>query len=216
MSVPASRQASRIVAPAGASTAAPSMVSDHRPPHRAQRDDGGRRRHSKPDGLGIHQRCSTRTRPSFSADRSPSRPSGRGRKSTHPSSPPRARHARQPRWTPAHWRRAPACASSNSPCRTVPTRQGTHWPHDSLAEERGHARQRVTDVGGRRRTPSPRQTPAWSRARAASKVSGSRQLRGPDEQPGRAAEQYGLHSPPPARRPRGRSGPPGSMPNGAS
>src|SRR5712692_4720694 len=59
-----------------------------------------------------------------------------------------------------------------SSCRTVPTRQGTHWPHDSSRKKRAMRSTmacKSIDSSKAITTPEPRVTPA---ARVASKVSG--------------------------------------------
>ena len=79
--------------------------------------------------------------------RSPLTPSGRGRRSTRPASPApisRSSAASSSRRGAGRQRQA----ASNSPWRTVPTRHGTHWPHDSSRKNAAMPAQRVDEVGG--------------------------------------------------------------------
>ena len=207
MSTPAARQASRSVAPC------------RRP--RRRRPSIGRASH-RPRALGARRRApgidrsarggsrnqigsSRRLTPSRSArrragaprpTRSPSTPSGRGRRSRRRASPGRARRAaRSSRRVDRRVRRRPARSrSSSSRWRTVPTRQGTHWPHDSSRKNsamRASASPRSArlvehhdDAGAER---------GAGRA-ASSKVSG--RSSGPGRRSaGGAAEQHGLQRP---------------------
>ena len=98
-------------------------------------------------------------------------------------------------------RRNPAAAGaarrwSASSCRTVPTRQGTHWPHDSSRKNAAMRRtrpQRSTESSSATTTPDPRLAPM---ARVPSKVRGTLELLGRHEAPRRAAEQHRLELPP--------------------
>ena len=94
--------------------------------------------------------------------------------------------ARSPRGRPA------ARRASSSSWRTVPTRHGTHWPHDSSRKNWAIRRSVPTRSAVSSKTittPEPSVAPI---ARVASNVSGMSSASGPDEDAGRAAEQHRL------------------------
>ena len=203
MSMPAARQASSSVAPSGTSAATPSTVTP--PSARAPRRRRGMiaaRGGSGTDRVGVHQRCSARTRSSAAAADSIG---GRGRLAE--AADRRVAHrlrrarraARSSRPSPCRRRRPPARRRAARSCRTVPTRHGTHWPHDS---SRKNAAMRVSSVGRGprcRRTPSPRPSPSVApAARAPSNVSGTSSWLGADERcpPRRRAARPAACGPP--------------------
>ena len=109
----------------------------------------------------------------------------------------RASPGRSRRGAPAPSSRSPrgravASRASSSSWRTVPTRHGTHWPHDSSRKKRAIRRsvptmsavssKTMTTPGSERRPDRPRRL---ERQRRVERV-------GPDEDAGRAAEQHGL------------------------
>ena len=122
------------------------------------------------------------------------RPSGRARRSRRRASPGRSRRAgRAPRPRPPIGRpRASRCSSSS--WRTVPTRQGTHWPHDS-SRKKAAIRSRIGAAGRRVSSKTMHHARAERRAdaRACPRRSAARRAR-----PARRT-----------RRPRRRAGPPG-------
>ena len=83
----------------------------------------------------------------------------------------------------------PASRASSSSWRTVPTRHGTHWPHDSSRKNaaiRRRASGRSAVSSNTMTTPEPSVAPA---ARVPSNVSGVSSRSGPDERARRAAEE---------------------------
>ena len=89
----------------------------------------------------------------------------------------------------------PASRARSSSWRTLPTRHGTHWPHDSSRKNRAmrtSVSTRSTVSSKTMITPEPRVAPA---ARVASKVSGRSSCVRPDEDARRAAEQDRLDVP---------------------
>ena len=85
---------------------------------------------------------------------------------------------------------APAGAAASS-WRTVPTRQGTHWPHDSSRKNAAMRQDRVAQVDAcrrrRRTTPEPSVAPM---PRACLRTSAACRARRRHEAAGRAAEQH--------------------------
>ena len=88
--------------------------------------------------------------------------------------------------------RASRCSSSS--WRTVPTRQGTHWPHDSSRKNCGDAPQDLAQVD--RVVERHHHGRAERRAGGARALEGERhvELIGRHEGAGRAAQQHGLQA----------------------
>ena len=115
--------------------------------------------------------------------RSPTTPSGRGRRSRRRASPGRSRGAaRAPRRAAGRVEPAASRASSSS-WRTLPTRHGTHWPHDSSRKNwaiRRSVPTRSAVSSNTMTTPEPRVAPI---ARVPSNVSGVSSASGPTKTP---------------------------------
>ena len=110
----------------------------------------------------------------------------RSRRPAWPARPPSAARCRRP--PPAPVRSTIRCRASS--WRTVPTRQGTHWPQDSSRKNsamRSRTRGSGTVSSRTRTTPEPSVVPA---ARVPSKVSGMSSSSGAYEAAGRPAEQH--------------------------
>ena len=126
---------------------------------------------------------STEHRAAGARSRWRSRPSGRGRRSRRRASPGRPRAAaRSPSSADPFGRPATSRARSSS-WRTVPTRQGTHWPHDSSRKNaaiRRRAPTRSAVSSKTMTTPEPSVAPI---ARVPSKVSGMSSASGPTNTP---------------------------------
>ena len=200
--MPCSRQAPRIVVPAGTVTASPSIVTSTGGGAWTGGGAGGRdaraggvtRMSARTSGVAVCPEANgSVTGPPYRAAgrpiRWPTTPSGRARRSTRRASPGRSRAgARAPPRAAGHASRPRACASSSS-WRTLPTRHGTHWPHDSSRKNwamRRSVSTRSTVSSKTMITPDPSVAPA---ARVASNVSGMSSASGPTKTPGGAAEQ---------------------------
>ena len=186
-----------MVVPAGTVTAPPSMVTSTWAGAAAGGGAGGsrrpRRRRDEDVGQDLRaRRCAwcangSVTAPPYPAAGRPTRwpttPSGRARRSTRRASPGRSRAAaRAPRRAAGHANPAASRASSSS-WRTLPTRHGTHWPHDSSRKNwaiRRSVSTRSTVSSKTMITPEPRVAAA---ARVASKVSGMSSASGPTKTP---------------------------------
>ena len=161
--------------PSATVTSAPSIVAvtervtglrRRRPSLIVERLRGGRRR--------IRSRCGR---------------SGRARRSRRRSSPGRCREQAS---RPGRRARRAASRSIASSWRTVPTRHGTHWPHDSSRKNAAMRRiwsTRSTCWSSTITTPEPSESPA---ARTDVVVEDQVELVGADEIAGRAAEEHGL------------------------
>ena len=136
-------------------------------------------------------------------------PSGRGRRSTRRAWPARGpRTARAPA-RPSRSAGPPGAGASSSSWRTVPTRHGTHCPHDSSRKNaaiRRSASARSTVSSNTRITPEPSVAPA---ARVPSNVSGTSSLSGPTNAPAAPPSRIAWIAPaavtPPASSMRSRS-----------
>ena len=210
--MPSARQASRIVEPAGTVTATPSIVISTAARTGAGGASGGRLGRAGGPEEDVGQRLGGRrlagvrdvrraapdrgpwtgpsplTAPPAPAggarSRSPSWPSGRGRRSRRRASPGRSRGGGRARRRACRVAAArDASRASSSSWRTVPTRHGTHWPHDSSRKKRAIrvSAPTMSAVSSKTMTtPEPRVAPI---ARVASNVSGVSSASGPTKTP---------------------------------
>ena len=113
--------------------------------------------------------------------------------------------------------RPAASRARSSSWRTVPTRHGTHWPHDSSRKNAAIRRSAPTRSAVSSKTittPEPSVAPI---ARVPSNVSGVSSASGPDEHAGGAAEQDRLDAlVPPGTPPASSSSSRRVVPNGTS
>ena len=106
--------------------------------------------------------------------------------------------------------------TSASCWRTVPTRQGTHWPHDSWRKNsamRTTTAVMSTPVSKAITTPEPRVVPA---ARASSRVRGRSSESGPTNEPAAPPMSTACSSPDPVTPPARSSTSPSRVPKGTS
>ena len=221
--MPSARHASRIVEPAGTVTATPSIVSSTAARSgtgggggRTARAGGVRRMSVSGWAPAARRRAGVRDAapgrgPGVEAHRrltGPPAPVGGGRSRSRLLAVwprpqieasriawPMSREERQLVVARAGRRGPAASRASSSSWRTVPTRHGTHWPHDSSRKNRAIRRQRADQVG--RLVEDHHDARAEGRADRPRALEGQRHVQGvrADEDAGRAAEQHGPDRP---------------------
>ena len=180
---------------AGTSTGWPSMTTSTAAGSGrggGDRRAAGTRRRAEPEGIVAHRECSrsgigssVANADSMAFDAVWPSPQIEASRITWPISLSKASSsARPPIGRPDRSR----CNSSS--CRTVPTRQGTHWPHDSSRKKaaiRSRMSPRSIDSSKTSTTPEPSDAPRRARALEGQ---GDLQLVRPDEHSRGAAEQH--------------------------
>jgi CRP-like cAMP-binding protein/NAD-dependent dihydropyrimidine dehydrogenase PreA subunit len=150
--------------------------------------------------------------------RSPTRRSGPGRRSTRRASPGRRRLSRAPaaRLRRASSAAAPPSRASSSSWRTVPTRHGTHWPHDSSRKNAAMRRSDVREVHVSSKTSTTPEPSVAPRPASPSNVSGIVERVGATNTPAAPPSRMAWIGPPAGTPPASSSSSPSVVPKGTS